>query len=141
MASLPGEMRAMNIVPDAIVFSAAISICEKRGQWQRALKFLSQMHASGVAPNERCFSATIAACEKAGQWKVAQSLTVEMHRAEREREVEMRRAERKRGVKMRRAERKRVELSDLGAKSSLYHERARRSQQAIDGARVRDKNG
>lgn len=52
---------------------AAISACEKCGQWQAALGLLQQMRedAAGPRPNAYCYSAAIGACEKGGEWQKA----------------------------------------------------------------------
>ncbi|CAE8597308.1 unnamed protein product [Polarella glacialis] len=54
--------------------SAAISACEKGGQWQLALSLLRTMPDMRVTPNEVSYSAAISACEKGGQWQLALSL-------------------------------------------------------------------
>ena len=61
-----------------IIFSAAISACEKGGQWERALSLLDEMRESGVTPNVFSFNAAISACEKGGQVERALSLLEEM---------------------------------------------------------------
>jgi pentatricopeptide repeat protein len=66
------------VAPNVISFSAAISACEKGGQWQRALALLDEMRAKGVAPDVISFSAAISACEKGGQWQRALALLEEM---------------------------------------------------------------
>eukprot|EP00933_Yihiella_yeosuensis_P031303 TRINITY_DN2485_c0_g1_i2.p1 TRINITY_DN2485_c0_g1~~TRINITY_DN2485_c0_g1_i2.p1 ORF type:complete len:124 (-),score=17.26 TRINITY_DN2485_c0_g1_i2:130-501(-) len=58
-------------VPDAISYSAAISACEKGGQWQLALNLLSLMPQSKIVPDAICYNAAISACEKGGQWQLA----------------------------------------------------------------------
>jgi pentatricopeptide repeat protein len=74
-------MRAAGVAPNVISFNAAISACEKGGQWQRALSLLEEMRAAGVTPNVISFSAAISACEKGGQWQRALSLLEEMRAA------------------------------------------------------------
>ena len=55
------------MTPDVITFSAAISACEKGGQWQRALALLDEMRAARVTPDVITFSAAISACARASQ--------------------------------------------------------------------------
>lgn len=44
---------------DVVIFSAAISACEKSGRWLLALSFLQSMCRRRVSPNEvRCFRST-----------------------------------------------------------------------------------
>jgi pentatricopeptide repeat protein len=61
-------------VPDKITYNAAISACEKGGQWQQALNLLSLMPEAKVVPNEITYNAAISACEKGGQWQLALNL-------------------------------------------------------------------
>eukprot|EP00933_Yihiella_yeosuensis_P066324 TRINITY_DN7055_c0_g1_i11.p2 TRINITY_DN7055_c0_g1~~TRINITY_DN7055_c0_g1_i11.p2 ORF type:complete len:101 (-),score=16.45 TRINITY_DN7055_c0_g1_i11:80-382(-) len=53
-------------VPDTSSHNAAISVCEKDGQWQSALNLLSWMPQSKVVPNLVSYSAAISASEKGG---------------------------------------------------------------------------
>ena len=76
--ALLDEMRESGVTPNVFHYSAAISACEKGGQWQRALALLDEMRAKGVAPNVITFSAAISACEKGGQWQRALALLDEM---------------------------------------------------------------
>ncbi|CAK9042224.1 unnamed protein product [Durusdinium trenchii] len=50
---------------------AAISACEKGGQWQQAFKLFEAMPKVKVQPNMISYSAAISACEKGGQWQQA----------------------------------------------------------------------
>lgn len=56
---------------DVIIFSAAVSSCEKSGRWLSALRLLQSMRRRRIFPNEVTFGAAVAACEKAGEWKFA----------------------------------------------------------------------
>jgi pentatricopeptide repeat protein len=60
-------MRAVGVEPNVISFSAAISACEKGGQWERALGLLGEMRAVGVEPDVISFNAVIQACATAVQ--------------------------------------------------------------------------
>merc|ERR1712151_1120289 len=64
----------MSVTRDVISFSAAISACEKGGQWERALSLLEEMRDMSVTRNVISFSAAISACEKGGQWERALSV-------------------------------------------------------------------
>eukprot|EP00397_Hematodinium_sp_SG-2012_P032820 GEMP01034982.1.p1 GENE.GEMP01034982.1~~GEMP01034982.1.p1 ORF type:complete len:619 (+),score=163.74 GEMP01034982.1:128-1984(+) len=60
--------------PDVISFSAAISACEKAGEWRAALAVLDTLLGAKFAHVQRdriVFSAAISACEKAQQWQHA----------------------------------------------------------------------
>ena len=85
-----GELKALNVfeamlkakvVPDVISYSAAISACEKGGEWQKALKLFEAMLKATVAPNVFSYNATISACEKGGQWQQALNSFEEMPKA------------------------------------------------------------
>ena len=45
-------MKKNNIAPDTITYSAAISACEKGGQWQEALRLLDEMECKNLLPRE-----------------------------------------------------------------------------------------
>ena len=57
------------VTMDVISFSAAISACEKGGQWQRALSLLEDMCKEGVTGNVIGFNAAISVCEKEDEWQ------------------------------------------------------------------------
>ena len=59
-----GNTPAEGIPADTITYSAAISACEKGGQWQRALQLLEDMQAKGIPADTITYSAAISACEK-----------------------------------------------------------------------------
>ncbi|CAE8598249.1 unnamed protein product, partial [Polarella glacialis] len=64
------ELRLALLSPDDAVYTAAISCCEKGGQWQKALQLL---HEAQCEPRLKVsiitYNAAISACEKAGQWE------------------------------------------------------------------------
>merc|ERR1711904_202411 len=77
--SLLHQMRECGVTPDVISFNAAISACEKGGQWEQALALLDKMRKNGVTPPDVIsFNAAISACGKGGQWRRAVSLLDEM---------------------------------------------------------------
>ena len=49
---------------------SAISACQKRFQWQQALKLLTEMKVQGLEPNVITYNAAIGACEKVLNWDV-----------------------------------------------------------------------
>ena len=59
---------------NVVTYSAAISACEKAGQWQVALKLLELMVASHVQPNVISYNAVISACTQGSQWEQALNL-------------------------------------------------------------------
>merc|ERR1711971_1152587 len=66
------------VTADRISFSAAISACEKGGQWRRALLLLNDIGLACVTADSISFSAAISACEKDGQWHHASLLLEDM---------------------------------------------------------------
>ncbi|CAE8656583.1 unnamed protein product [Polarella glacialis] len=64
-------MPKARVVPNEITYNAAISACEKVGQWQRALSLLGSMPEARTSPDEISFSASISACGPGGQWQSA----------------------------------------------------------------------
>eukprot|EP00913_Durusdinium_trenchii_P015660 g14720.t2 len=61
--------------------AAAISACEKGGQWPEALKLFEAMPETKVQPDVISYSAAISACEKCGQWPQALKLFHAMPKA------------------------------------------------------------
>ena len=64
-------MSCAHVTANVITFSAAMSACEKGGQWQHALLLLKDMGCAHVAADVISFSAAMSACEKGGQWQHA----------------------------------------------------------------------
>ena len=56
---------------NAVTFSAAISACEKGGEWERALHLVGTMLRSSVESSTIAFNATLSACEKGAEWEKA----------------------------------------------------------------------
>ena len=64
-------MQALSLEPNVIAYSAAVSACERRQEWEQAVALLADMQRGGPAPNVVTYSAVISACEKAAQWQSA----------------------------------------------------------------------
>jgi pentatricopeptide repeat protein len=64
-------MSGLGLQPNVITMNAAISACEKGGQWKKALALLDSMPDLGLQPNVITMNAAISACEKSGQWEKA----------------------------------------------------------------------
>ena len=65
------DMQQTEVALDIIVFSAAISACEKAGQWTTAFDLFHHMQRQIVQVDAISVSAVISACEKAAQWEAA----------------------------------------------------------------------
>ena len=63
-------MLKANVQHGVTSYSAAISACEQRGQWQEALTF-EAMQKAKVQQGVTSYSAAISACEQRGQWQEA----------------------------------------------------------------------
>ena len=63
------DMCTEGMTGNVIGFNAAISACEKGGQWQRALSLFDDMCKAGVSMDVISFNAAISAFEKRGQWQ------------------------------------------------------------------------
>ena len=61
-------MANSRVEANTITYSAAISACEKAGDWVRALQLFQGMANSLVEANTITYNAAITACEKAGEW-------------------------------------------------------------------------
>ena len=59
-------MKSRGLEPDVITMNAAISACEKGGQWAKALELLESMKSRGLEPNVITMSATIEALVASG---------------------------------------------------------------------------
>ena len=59
-------MRQRVLEPNVISYTAAISACEKGGQWERALVFLQDIQQRGLDLDVISYSAVISAGEKSG---------------------------------------------------------------------------
>ncbi|CAE8621625.1 unnamed protein product [Polarella glacialis] len=71
-------MLAKSVEANVFHYSAAISACEKGGQWQLALSLLSSMLDMRVISNEISYNSAISACEKGEQWQRALDLLSSM---------------------------------------------------------------
>ena len=72
---------ASGLRPNIFSYSAAISACEKGGQWQQALTLFQDMLEGGIRHDIISYNATISACEKGGQWQRALTLFQELPEA------------------------------------------------------------
>ncbi|OLP84937.1 Pentatricopeptide repeat-containing protein, chloroplastic [Symbiodinium microadriaticum] len=52
-------------------YNAAISACERSGQWQSAIGLLFEMGSSWLVPDLVSFNAAILSCREEGQWQLA----------------------------------------------------------------------
>lgn len=68
------KMKRRRIDPNLVTCSAAISACEKGGQWKKALDLFRDMWCRGIVLNVITFIAAISACEKGDQWEKALDL-------------------------------------------------------------------
>jgi pentatricopeptide repeat domain-containing protein 1 len=57
-------MPKAKISPYVTSFNAAISACEKGGQWEQALALFQAIPKAKISPNVISYNAAISACEK-----------------------------------------------------------------------------
>ena len=62
-------MARSSIQIDTITCNAAVSACEKGGEWARALDILGVMARSSIQMDTFTCSVAISACEKRGMWR------------------------------------------------------------------------
>jgi pentatricopeptide repeat protein len=60
--------------PNVITMSAAISACEKGGQWERAVTLFESLTGLGVQPNVVTMSAVVEALDKVRKWERAMAV-------------------------------------------------------------------
>ena len=58
-----------------IICNAAVSACEKDGEWEKALGLLSVMAQGKNEMSTIICSAAVSACEKGGEWEKVLGLT------------------------------------------------------------------
>ena len=75
------EMRESGPAPSVHSFNAAITACEKAGQWERALALLDEMRARGVAPDVGAINEAMRACARGKEWQTTLALLAELKRA------------------------------------------------------------
>ncbi|CAE7541052.1 unnamed protein product, partial [Symbiodinium pilosum] len=59
---------------DVVVYSAAISSCERAHEWEAALAVFDSMHRAGVSPNSITICAALSALAAGGKWVEALQL-------------------------------------------------------------------
>ena len=69
------------LVPNVITYFAAISACEKGGEWQQALGLLAVTQTADLVPNIITYNAAISACAKGQQWQQALVFSMVMQQA------------------------------------------------------------
>ena len=60
------SMEARGLEPNVINYSAAISACEKKGEWEKALDLFRSMQVQGLKPSVLTYNSVIRACERGG---------------------------------------------------------------------------
>lgn len=56
---------------NAHAYTAVMTLCQRAGQWQRAMQIFREMEAKGVTMDEVAYNSAIAACAKGGEWEQA----------------------------------------------------------------------
>ena len=63
--------RHMRFLPTVVTYGAAISACEKGGEWELACSIFHSSLSDACTPNTITMDSCISAGEKAGQWQLA----------------------------------------------------------------------
>ena len=87
LALLFESMPTAKVQPNVISYNAAVSACEKGGQWQEAMTLFEAMPKAQIQPNVISYNAGISACEKGGQWQEALALFEAMPKAQIQQDV------------------------------------------------------
>ena len=61
-----------------VVLSAAVSACERVGQWKVALDLLSRLWRTGAVVDEILYISVISACSRSSEWRAALQLMSDM---------------------------------------------------------------
>eukprot|EP00930_Biecheleria_cincta_P099436 TRINITY_DN9105_c0_g1_i5.p1 TRINITY_DN9105_c0_g1~~TRINITY_DN9105_c0_g1_i5.p1 ORF type:complete len:111 (-),score=23.16 TRINITY_DN9105_c0_g1_i5:396-728(-) len=70
-----GAMAQQKVESNTLTYNAAISACEKSGEWEKALQLSRKMLQSTVDLDVATFRAAIGACEQAGaNWETVRHL-------------------------------------------------------------------
>lgn len=67
-------MRLDGLAPELKTYSAAMTACEKVGEWEGAIELLHEMQREGIRPDVISFNAAMAACLKGGNYERALGL-------------------------------------------------------------------
>ena len=70
-ASFTEALDHAGIKPNAHAYSAIMSLCQKAGQWQRAMQVFREMEAVDVRIDVVAYNSAIAACAKGEDWEQA----------------------------------------------------------------------
>ena len=72
------EAKDISVQLTLFSYTAAISVCERAGQWQKGLWILESMCASMIQADTVAYNSAIASCGNAGQWEWAIALFVKL---------------------------------------------------------------
>lgn len=64
-------MMHAGIVPNVHAYTSLMSLCQKAGQWQRAMQIFRRMEAADVKVDVVAYNSAIAACAKGSDWEQA----------------------------------------------------------------------
>ena len=62
------KVRQETLGANVYAYSAAISVCARARQWEKALELLVAMELEGVSPNAYSYAGVISACARGDQW-------------------------------------------------------------------------
>ena len=59
------------IIPNVHAYTSLMSLCQRAGQWQKAMQVFRRMEAADVTVDVIAYNSAIAACAKGGDWEQA----------------------------------------------------------------------
>jgi len=68
---LLAHAQGSGLLPDTIMYSAAISACEHAQEWETALSLFADLQARSLLPSLVTYNASVSACEKAWRWELS----------------------------------------------------------------------
>eukprot|EP00913_Durusdinium_trenchii_P024301 g22815.t1 len=71
---IKGFMWQSSVPPNLVTFGAAVSACEKAGEWTKALQLMEALESTRLHGDVVLYSAAISSCEKGTQWLQALAL-------------------------------------------------------------------
>ena len=59
------------VIPNVQAYTSLMSLCQRAGQWQKAMQVFRRMEAANVTVDVIAYNSAIAACAKGGDWEQA----------------------------------------------------------------------
>lgn len=76
--SSPTPSTNAGVQPNAHAYTSLMSLCQRAGQWQRAMDIFRRMETAGVKADVVAYNSAIAACAKGLDWEQAWAVFASM---------------------------------------------------------------